>query len=118
MNRFIYLGVFIISVLVLGAGVLFLCAAISLPERWPLALVLLGLGAAGAGWSAYAYRRWSGLQPAALAARVTNLAAENKGELGVAQIMSTLGIPAALATETLDTLVQQGQARREARDAQ
>ena len=44
MNRLTYGGVFAVSVLLLGAGVLFLCAALSVPARWPLALVLLVLG--------------------------------------------------------------------------
>ncbi len=115
MNRIAYLAVFIASAVVLALGVLFLCAAISVPERTPLAIILLALGAIGAGWSGFAYRRWSSLQPSALAVRITSLAAENNGELALSQVMSGLGANEAAATAALGELVQKGQCRREAR---
>ena len=118
MNRFIYAGVFIASALALAVGILFLCAAISIPERWFLAIVLLILGAGGAGWSAFAYRRWASVQPGELAARITDLAAENDGELALSQIMSAFDVPASVATAALDELAQKGQCHREARGEQ
>ena len=118
MNRIIYFGVFGVSALILAFGVLFLCAAISLPERLPLALILLVLGAVGAGWSAFSYRKWSSIQPAALAARVTDLAAANGGELALAQVMSAFDVPASVATAAIEELYQKGQCHREARGDQ
>jgi hypothetical protein len=118
MNRFIYIGVFAVSVLVLAVGVLFLCAATTIPERLPLAIILLILGAGGAGWSAYAYRRWASVQPGELAARITDLAAENDGELALSQIMSAFDVPASVATAALDGLAQKGQCHREVRGEQ
>ncbi len=115
MNRIAYLIVFIASALLLGLGVLFLCAAVTVPERMWLAIVLLVLGAIGAGWSAYGYRRWASVQPGELAARVTDLAAQNNGELALSQVMSAYGIPASAATAAMDELVNKGQCRREAR---
>ncbi len=115
MSRIVYLAVFVASALVLAVGVLFLCAAITIPERAPLALVLLALGAVGVGWSAFAYRRWSSVQPAALAVQVASLAADHDGELAVSQVMSAFGVTESDATAALAELVQKGQCRREAR---
>jgi hypothetical protein len=114
-NRILYLGVFLASALVLALGILFLCAAITVAERLPLALVLLVVGAIGAGWSAFAYRRWASLQPAALAARITSLAAVDDGEVALAQVMSEFGASAAVATTAFEELAQKGQCRRELR---
>jgi hypothetical protein len=118
MNRFIYIGVFLFSALVLGLGVLFLCASSLEPGRLVLAFVLLGLGAIGAGWSALSYRKWSSIQPAALAARITDLAATNDGELAISQIMSSLDVPASVAQAGIDELMHKGQCHREARGEQ
>jgi Zn finger protein HypA/HybF involved in hydrogenase expression len=115
MNRLVYLGVFIVSALILAVGVLFLCAAITVPERLTLAIVLLVIGGAGAGWSAFSYRRWADVQPAALASRVTDLASQNDGELAVSQIMSAFDVQTSAATAALEELTQKGQCRREAR---
>ncbi len=115
MNRAIYLIVFAASALVLALGVLFLCAASAVPERMPLAIILLVLGAAGAGWSGWSYRRWASVQPASLAASITDMAAQNNGELALSQVMSEFGVTASTATAALDELVNRGQVRREAR---
>ena len=113
MNRLTYGGVFAVSVLILGAGVLFLCAALSVPARWPLALVLLVLGGGGAAWSAFAYRKWTDRQPATLAARITELAAQNSGEVSLAQIMASFEVSAEVAQAGLNVLAEQGACRRE-----
>ncbi len=116
MNRTAYIGLFTLSALVLALGLLFLCAATTVPERAPLAIILLLLGAIGAGATALGYRRWSNLQPADLAQRITILAAENQGELSLAQVMSSLGAPADSALRALDVLEQKGEGHREQRD--
>ncbi|MBU0495200.1 MAG: TFIIB-type zinc ribbon-containing protein [Chloroflexi bacterium] len=118
MNRTVYLGVFVGSVLALALGALFLCAAITMPERWLLAILLLAVGAVGAGWSAYAYRKWLNVQPAALAARITDLAAAHDGEVAVSQVMSALDVPASVAQAALDELDHKGQCHRERRGDQ
>jgi Zn finger protein HypA/HybF involved in hydrogenase expression len=115
MSRIVYLAVFVASALVLALGVLFLCAAITVPERAPLAIVLLVLGALGAGWSTFAYRRWSSVQPSALMAQITSLAADHDGELAVSQVMAGFGATEPAATAALAELAQKGQCRREAR---
>jgi hypothetical protein len=118
MNRIVYLGVFVVSALVLGLGVLFLCAATAVPERMPLAIVLFVIGVIGAGWSAFSYRRWADRQPAALAARITDLAAQNDGELALSQVMSAFDVPASAAQAGMDELLQKGQCHREPRGDQ
>ncbi len=115
MNRLVYFIIFFISTFVLGMGLLFLCAATEAPERIWLAIILLALGATGAGWSAYSYRKWLNMQPWQLATRVTSLAAQNDGELALSQVMSQYSVPAPVATAALDELVNKGQCRREAR---
>ncbi len=115
MSRIVYLAVFVVSALVLALGVLFLCAAITVPERAPLAIVLLAVGALGAGWSAFAYRRWSSVQPSSLAVQIASLAADHDGELAVSQVMSASGTTESAATAALAELAQKGQCRREAR---
>ncbi len=118
MNRVTYLGIFVGSGMVLALGLLFACAAIATPARWPLAIVLLVLGAIGAGGSAYAYRKWSDRQPATLAARISDLAAANQGEVTLAQIMSACDVTASAAQAGLDVLVQHSECHREFRGEQ
>ncbi len=113
MNRLTYLGVFVASAVVLALGLLFACAAIAVPARWPLAIILVGLGTMGAGWSAFSYRKWADSQPAALATRITDLAASQQGEVTLAQIMSALNVTASVAQAGLDVLIQNGACRRE-----
>jgi hypothetical protein len=118
MKRMTYLGVFVVSVLVLGLGILFACAASAAPARCPLAIVLFAVGAAGAGWSAYSYRKWADAQPAALAARITDLAASQQGEVALAQIMSAFDVTSSTAQAGIDILMQNGVCRRETRGEQ
>ena len=113
MKRIAYLGVFVISALALSLGMLFACAAIAVPGRWPLAIVLLGLGAVGAGWSVFSYRKWANTQPAALAARITDLAASHQGEVTLAQIVSAFDVAVPVAQAGLDVLIQNGECRHE-----
>ncbi len=113
MKRISYLSIFIVSILTLALGLLFACAAIAVPARWPLAIILLGVGAIGAGWSAYAYRQWAAAQPAALATRITDLAAANQGEVTLAQIMSSFEVTASVAQAGLETLIERGTCQRD-----
>jgi Zn finger protein HypA/HybF involved in hydrogenase expression len=113
MKRIIYLGAFVLSALLLGLGILFACAASAAPARWPLAVALIGIGLVGAGGSAFAYRRWADTQPDALAARITDLAAAQQGEVTLAQIMSTFNVTASAAQAGLDVLANTGVCERD-----
>ena len=118
MNRVTYLGIFVASGAVMALGMLFACAAMAAPARWPLAIVLLAIGAIGAGWSAYAYRKWANRQPATLAAHITDLAAANQGEVTLAQIMSAFDVTASTAQAGIEVLIQHGECQREFRGDQ
>lgn len=113
MKRITYLGAFVVSALLLGLGILFACAASAAPARWPLAIVLFGVGVAGAGWSAFSYRKWADTQPAALAARITDLAAAQQGEVTLAQIMSAFDVTASVAQAGLVVLTNNGVCERD-----
>ena len=115
MNRVLYLVIFSVSALLLALGLLFLCASSVDAGRAPLAVALLVLGAGGAGWSAFAYRRWTARQPGVLAARLADLAAQNRGEIAVSQAMAALDLSHDVVTAGLDRLVSDGQCRPEAR---
>jgi hypothetical protein len=115
MNRIVYFAVFVVSSFVLGLALLFLCAAVSVPERWPLAIALVVVGGAGVGWSGLEYGKWLRSQPGALAARITALAEQNSGEISLAQVMSGLNVPADVATAAMDDLQQKGQCHLEPR---
>jgi hypothetical protein len=118
MNRITYLGAFVVSTLVLSLGTLFACAAIAVPARWPLAVILLGIGIGVAGWSTFSYRKWADAQPAVLAARITDLAASHQGEVALAQIMSAFNVTASAAQAGLDVLMDNSVCQRDRRHEQ
>ena len=118
MQKFGYLAVFVVFSIVLGTGLLFLCASTSVPERTPLAALLLVVGTIGAAATAYFYSRWYGRQPGVLATRITDLADRGGGEIAVAQVISELRVPASVAQAAMDDLVQKGQAHSEGRGGQ
>ena len=115
MNRTVYLGVLLLSALLLALGLLFLVAATSVPGRLLPASALLILGAIGAAWSGLSYRRWRNMQPDQLASQITALAAANQGELAVSQVMSAFAAPAESVNSALGLLLDKGQAHREHR---
>lgn len=115
MNRTVFLGVFAVSAVLIAVGLLFLVAASSLPGRLLPAFTLLGLGAIGAAWSGLSYRHWRNLQPDELAPQITALAAKNKGELAVTEVMSAFAAPAEAVNSALGVLLDKGQAHREHR---
>jgi hypothetical protein len=115
MNRIVYFAVFVVSSFVLGLALLFLCAAVSVPERWPLAIALVVVGGAGVGWSGLEHGKWLRRQPGALAARITALAEQNSGEISLAQVMSALKVRGEEAMAAMNDLQQKGQCHMEPR---
>jgi DNA-directed RNA polymerase subunit RPC12/RpoP len=115
MNKIVYFAVFVVSCLALGLAMLFLCVAVNVPERMPLALVLLVVGAVGTGWSGLSYSRWLSLQPGPLGVRITALAEQNSGEVSLAQVVSGLNAPADAAMAAMNDLQQKGQGHMEPR---
>jgi hypothetical protein len=115
MNRIVYFAVFVASSIALGVALLFFCAAVNVPERLTLAIVLLVLGGAGVGWSGLEYGKWLRRQPKALAARITELADQNSGEISLAQVMSALKVQGEEAMAAMNDLQQKGQCHIEPR---
>jgi hypothetical protein len=108
---------FILSILLIAAGLLFLCAATQQPSRYFLAAALLAVGAGLAAWSGVNMRRARQLKPENLSDQITALA-EQKGqaEVTLSQVVSELGVPDEAAQEALDLLTEKGQAYREFRN--
>jgi hypothetical protein len=113
MNRIVYFAVFVVSCVVLGVALLFLCASVYEANRMIMAIALFIAGGAGVVWSGLSYNKWFHRQPGALAPRITALADQNSGEVSLAQVMSTLNVPADVATAALDDLQQKGQCHLE-----
>ena len=118
MRKLFYAAIFVVFSMILGTSLLFLAASGEVPERKVTAAALMAVGLIGASATAISYSRWYGRQPAVLAARVTDLAAKGDGEVSVAQVMSTMGVPASVAQAAMDKLVEDGQAHSESRGGQ
>jgi hypothetical protein len=117
MNKTSALVVLIVSGLVLGAGLLFLCAAAVRPERIGLAGLLIVIGGAGAAWAGTTWRRLSGIEPERLADRIVEmLRAQGKFETTAAEAVAELSAPAASVQVALELLGQRGEAVPEQRD--
>lgn len=116
-SRMVLIG----SGLLLGLGLLFLCASAAAPDkaviRILLALALIGLGAGGAIWAGKAHRRLGDIEPARLADRVLDLARQRPNpELTAAEAISELGAPAENVRTALEILQGRGDAHLEQRE--
>lgn len=117
MNKNLILATFLLAVLLLAAGLLFLCAANLRPSRLILAAALLVLGGGLAAWSGLNLRRARQLEPENLSDQITALAEQSgHAEITLSQAVSELKVPDEAAQEALDLLVEKGQALREFRD--
>jgi len=116
MKRTLLIAVFVISVVLLVVGLLFLCAATTDPRRWPLSLILLVIGGGLAAWSALTWRREQQLEPERLADSIIDLARARGGaEVSLAQIVAELNVPTEAAQRALGVLERRGECRRERR---
>jgi len=117
MNKTIAIAVFILAVLLLAGGLLFLCAAVQQPSRLLLAGVLLALGAGLAVWSGMTLRKARLVDPENLSDQITSLA-ERSGhaEVTLSQVVSSMGVPDEAAQKALDLLSEKGQCVREYRE--
>ncbi len=116
MNRIISYLVIGAAVLLLVAGLVFLCAATRDSARFPLALILLVLGGGLAFWGGTSLRRTIALDPENLSDRITRLARQSShGEVTLSQAVSALNAPDEAVEEALSLLVERGQAYPEYR---
>lgn len=97
-------------------GILFLIAAVRAPSRGLVGLALLAIGAALLIGGLRYLRRLAAISPQTLRTGAVELARRMGGELTVSQFRAEYRVSHELASETLEGLVAEGVARREARD--
>jgi hypothetical protein len=108
-------GAFLVGVLLLAGGLIFLCAAAQNAARLPIALVLLLLGGGLAGWAGQRWRRARQLSPDVLDDRITSLADTQDAEVTLPQIVSALNVPDDAARAALARLESRGICHQERR---
>jgi membrane protein implicated in regulation of membrane protease activity len=108
-------GAFLIGVLLLAGGLIFLCAAAQNTARLPIALVLLVLGGGLAGWAGQRWRRARQQSPDVLDDRITSLADTQDAEVTLAQVVSALNVPDDAARVALARLESRGVCHQERR---
>jgi hypothetical protein len=110
------IGAFFVGVLLLTGGLIFLCAAVQNPARWPIALALLALGGGLAAWAGLRWRRARELSPDVLDDRITTLADRYDAEVTLAQVVSDLNVPDVAARAALARLEANGLCHQERRE--
>jgi hypothetical protein len=115
MKRTAAIIAFLLAIVFLAVGLLFLCAAINEPSRLLLAALLLVIGAGLAVASGLALRRLRDLNPENLDDRIVELARRGNGEVTLAEVVAELRVPDDAALAALNLLERRGQARRERR---
>lgn len=117
MNKTVALIVSLVGALMLGLGLLFLCASIRAPQRLILAALLIVIGGAGVAWAGTTWRRLSEIEPKRLADRIVEMAKlQGKFETTAAEAVAELSAPAANVQAALEILQSRGDAVPEQRD--
>ena len=101
--------------LLLGAGLLFLVAAVQNSARLPVAVVLALLGGGLASWAGLRWRQARQLSADVLDDRILDLAAANNAELTLAQIVAGLDVPDDAVRATLGHMEAEGSCHQEQR---
>ena len=117
MNKTVALIVLIVGGLMMGLGLLFLCASIREPQRLVLAALLIIVGGGGVAWAGTTWRRLSEIEPKRLADRIVEMAKlQGKFEMTAAEAVAELAAPAANVQAALAVLGSRGDAVPEQRD--
>ena len=117
MNKTLLLIVLILGGLMVGAGLLFLCAAMVKPERLALAIILILIGGAGAGWAGLTWQHLNNIDPKRLADRIVEMArSQGQFETTAAEAVAELAAPAASVQQALELLQSRGEAVPEQRE--
>lgn len=107
---------FLLGVVFLAGGLIFLCAAVQNSARWPVAIVLLLIGVGLDAWAGARIGRARQLAPDVLDDRITGLADRYDAEITVAQIVSELKVPDEAARLALARLESNGLCHQERRE--
>jgi len=110
------IGAFLLGVLFLAGGLVFLCAAVQDTARFPLALALLVVGGGLAAWAGNRWRKARHLSPDVLDDRIIDLASANDAELGLSRVIGALDIPDDVARTALARLEANGLCQQEHRE--
>jgi uncharacterized paraquat-inducible protein A len=117
MNKTMSVVVMLVGAVLLGLGLLFLCASIRAPQRMILAVLLIVVGAAGAAWAGMTYRRLSDIEPKRLADRIVEMVRlQGKFETTAAEAVAGLAAPAANVQQAFEILESRREAVPEQRD--
>ena len=117
MNKILLLIVLILGGLMVGAGLLFLCGAMVKPERLALAIILILIGGAGAGWAGLTWQHLNNIDPKRLADRIVeSVRLQGEFETTAAEAVAELAAPAANVQQALELLQSRGEAVPEQRD--
>ncbi len=117
MNKTAAIVVLLVSALMLGLGLLFLCASIRAPQRMILAALLVVFGAGGAAWAGTTYRRLSEIEPKRLADRIVEMVRlQGKFEATEPEAVAGLAAPASNVQAAFDLLEARREVVHEQRD--
>jgi hypothetical protein len=121
MNKTIALVVLVVGGLMLGLGLLFLCASAAAPEkavtRIILSLLLILVGTLGVTWAGKTWRRLSDIEPKRLADRIVEMVrTQGKFETTAAEAVAGLAAPAASVQAALEALQSRGEVEPEQRE--
>ncbi len=120
MNKTIALVILLAGGLMLGCGLLFLCASAAAeapPVRLILALVMIALGGGGAAWAGLTWRRLNEIDPNRLADRIVELVRlQGKFETTAAEAVAGLAAPADNVQAAFGVLQERGEIVLEDRD--
>lgn len=117
MNKTIALVLLLVSALILGVGILALCASATAPRWLVFAVLLILIGAGGAAWAGMTWRRLSDIEPQRLADRIVEMMRlQGTFETTAAEAVANLSAPAANVQAALELLQSRGEAIREQRD--
>ncbi|MBN1887383.1 MAG: hypothetical protein JW850_05315 [Thermoflexales bacterium] len=110
MNKTTALVVLVLSAVVLGLGLMFLCASINVPQRLPLTILLIVIGGGGAAWSGTTWRRLSEIEPRRLADRIVEMVRlQGKYETTAAEAVAGLSAPATNVQSAIEVLERRGE---------
>jgi hypothetical protein len=106
-------GIFLLGVVFLVGGLIFVVAAIQNPARLVTALALMVPGVILAAWAGVRWRRAKELSPDVLDSRISDLAATLDAQVTLAQVVSQLDVPDSTARAALTRLESSGLCHRE-----